>query len=77
MNGREQVEKYSKLWQPDQIGGIRVGDAVRLPNLECTFEVVGFADPLVILRAPSGRELRAGWQAVTKVRTRADMEGQP
>jgi hypothetical protein len=67
MNGREQVEQYSKLWQPDQIGGIRIGDAVRLPSIEATFEVIGIADPLLILRAPSGREVRAGWQAVRRV----------
>ena len=79
MNGKEQVERYSTLvnsdqkapassaWQPDQLGGIRVGDGVKLPNLECVFEVVGLADPLLILRAPSGRELKAGWRSVTRL----------
>ena len=70
MNGREQVERYSELWKPDQLGGYRIGDAVRLPNLDCTFEVIALDDPLLILRAPSGRELKAGWRALTRVRTR-------
>ena len=70
MNGREQVEKYSELWQPEELGGIRIGDAVRLPNIDCTFEVIALDDPLLILRAPSGRELKAGWRALTRVRTR-------
>jgi hypothetical protein len=69
-DGRKQAEAYAKLakpWRPSEIGGIKIGDAVRLPNLECTFEVVAISDPLVTLRAPSGREVRAGWRAVTRV----------
>jgi hypothetical protein len=61
------VERYARLWQPDQLGGFRVGDRVRLPNIEAVFEVVAISDPLLTLRAPSGREVRAGWQAVTRV----------
>jgi len=60
-------EQKAPAWQPSEIGGICVGDAVRLPSIDCTFQVVGIHDPLVILRSPSGREIRAGWQAVTKV----------
>lgn len=70
MNGKEQTERYAELaqpWQPDQIGGIRIGDAVRLPNIDCTFEVIGLAGPLLTLRAPSGRELKAGWRSVTRL----------
>ena len=85
-DGRKQVERYAKLvnseqkapasatWQPDQLGGYRIGDLVRLPGIDCPLEVIGLADPLLVLKAPSGRELRAGWQAVTKIRTRADQE---
>lgn len=50
--------------------GLRLGDAVRLPNIDATFEVIGLADEsLVTLRAPSGRILRAGWRALAKVKT--------
>jgi len=66
----EQRAPASAKCQPDELAGFRVGDAVRLPNLECTFEVIGLADPLLILRAPSGRELKAGWRNVQRVRTR-------
>lgn len=58
-----------RAYQPDNVNGIRVGDAVRLPNIETVFEVIALADPLLVLRAPSGKELRAGWSAVQKVRT--------
>jgi len=73
MDGREQVDAMAKLakpWKPSELAGFRIGDAVRLPNIETVFEVVAINDPMLILRAPSGRELRAGWQAVTKVRTK-------
>ena len=77
MNGREQTDALAKLakpWQPDELAGFRVGDHVRLPAIDCPLIVVGFQMPSVlILRAPSGRELRAGWQAVSKVRTRAEI----
>lgn len=75
MNGLEQVAAMSELakeqpkeWKPDQIGNIRLGDAVRLPSIGCIFEVIGLADPLLVLRAPSGREVKAGWRAVQRVR---------
>lgn len=67
-------EQKAPAWQPDQLGGIRIGDAVRLSSIDCTFEVVAIADPLLTLRAPSGRELRAGWRAVQRVRTRAEID---
>jgi hypothetical protein len=60
-------EQHAPAWQPDQIGGIKIGDAVRLPSIDCTFEVVAINDPTLTLRAPSGREVRAGWRAVTRV----------
>ena len=62
-------------WQPDHLAGFKVGDRVRLPSIEATFEVIGFQHPaLLILKSPSGREVRAGWQAVTKVRTHKDIK---
>lgn len=75
-NGREQVESMARLsgYQPDTLAGLKVGDAVRLPNIETTFEVIAVSDPVLTLRAPSGREVKAGWRACAKVRTRADME---
>jgi hypothetical protein len=73
MNGKQQVEAMKKLaaqWQPDQLGGYRIGDAVRLPNIDCVFEVIALDDPLLILRAPSGRELKAGWRSVSRAHQR-------
>jgi len=69
-NGREQVEAMRKLAEPrnpNKIGGIRIGDAVTLPSIDCTFEVIGIDDPLLILRAPSGREVKSGWQSVRRL----------
>ena len=69
-DGKEQTEQYAELakpWQPSEIGGIRLGDAVKLPSIEATFEVVAINDPLVTLRAPSGKEIRAGWQCLLKL----------
>ena len=79
-NGLQQAAAMAKLagdeWRPDQLAGFRIGDQVRLPNLDCTLEVIGLNPPaLLILRAPSGHELKAGWRAVTKIRTRAEIEG--
>lgn len=77
MNGREQVNALSRLaepFKPDNLAGFRVGDHVRLPSIDVPMQVVGLADPLLILQSPSGHQLRAGWQAVTKIRTRADQE---
>jgi len=71
MIDRLNSEQKAPAWQPSEIGGIKIGDAVRLPSIDCTFEVTGIADPLLILRAPSGKEIKAGWQAVTKLSNRS------
>lgn len=73
MNGKEQTEAMAELakpWKPDHLDGIRVGDAVRLPGIDATLEVVALNDPMLTLRAPSGKELKAGWQAVQKLPSR-------
>lgn len=72
----DQRAPADQSWRPDSLGGIKVGDLVRLPNIAAAFQVVELADPLLILQSPSGHRLRAGWRAVTKQRTRADIEGQ-
>ncbi len=80
MNGKQQTEAMAQLaepWQPDQLGGIRIGDAVRLPGIDASLQVVELADPLLILESPSGHRLKAGWRAVTRIRTRSEIEGQP
>ena len=75
MIDRLNSEQNAPAWQPDNLAGFRIGDAVRLPSIEATFTVIGFQPPaLLILKAPSGREVRAGWQAVAKVRTRSEIE---
>ena len=77
MNDILNSEQRAPAWQPDQLGGIKIGDAVKLPSLECTFEVIGFQHPaLLILKSPSGRQLRAGWRAVSRIRTRREIEGE-
>ena len=76
LNGRQQADALAKLaepWRPDQLGGIRVGDFVKLPNVDAPLLVIDLADPLLILQSPSGHQLRAGWQAVSKVRTRSEI----
>lgn len=65
MDGIEQTQVYAELARP--LGGIKLGDAVRLPSIDAVFEVVGIADPVLTLRAPSGREVKAGWRAVRVV----------
>lgn len=61
----------------DALAGFRIGDHVTLPGIAANFQVVGFQPPAVlILKAPSGKEVRAGWQAVRRVRTRAEI-GEP
>ena len=86
MNGRDQVNAMRKLmnsdqrapaaeqWKPDQLGGIRIGDQVRLPAVDCVLEVIGLADPLLILRSPAGHELKAGWRACQRIRTRSEIQ---
>lgn len=75
MNGTEQTEMMAKLsssadnaWQPTELGGFKVGEPVKLSGIDTLFEIVRLNDPLVVLRAPSGRELTAGWRALTRVR---------
>ncbi len=68
-------EQRAPAWQPDQLAGFKVGDQVRLPSLAVPLKVIDLAPPaLLILESPSGHQLRAGWRACAKVRTRADME---
>ena len=77
MNDTLNSEQRAPAFEPDHLAGFRIGDAVRLPNVECQFQVIGFQPPaLLILKAPSGRQVRAGWQAVTKVHTRRPKYGQ-
>ena len=68
MNGTEQVKALAKLagYMPENLGGIRIGDTVRLPSIAEPLQVVQLADPLVTLRTPNGKELKAGWRAVQK-----------
>ena len=74
MNDTLNSAQRAPAWQPDQIGGIRVGDFVKLPSVDAPLQVIELADPLLILRSPSGRDVRAGWRACTKIRTRADQD---
>lgn len=73
MIDRLSSDQNAPAWQPDNLAGFRVGDGVTLPGIDCTFEVIALADPLLILRAPSGKEIKAGWQAVARVRTRDEI----
>ncbi len=54
MNGRDQVNAMRKIagYQPDNLAGIRMGDQVRLPNIDAPLQVIGLADPLLILESP-------------------------
>ena len=71
----EAMAKLAKPWQPDHLAGFKVGDFVKLPNIAAPLEVIELNPPsLLVLRAPSGHELKAGWRAVTKIRTRAEIE---
>ena len=67
MIDRLNSEQHAPAWRPSEIGGIKIGDAVRLPSIEAVFEVVAINDPIVTLRAPSGKEVRAGWQCLLKL----------
>ena len=76
MIDRLNSEQRAPAFEPDNLAGFRIGDHVTLPNIAATFRVIGFQAPaLLILQAPSGREVRAGWQAVAKVRTRTEING--
>lgn len=69
MHGRDQTQAMTKLTgdqlTPAQLAGIRIGDCVRLPNVDVPLRVIGLQDPLLILESPSGHQVRAGWRAVT------------
>jgi hypothetical protein len=55
---------------PESRNGFQLGDACRLPGVDVTFQVIGLKDEsLVDLRAPSGRIVRAGWRALSRVTT--------
>ena len=78
MSGLSQTTPLAKLagkdWRPDQLAGFKVGDFVRLPNIAATLQVIDLQPPaMLILRAPSGHELRAGWRAVERIRTRNEI----
>ena len=77
-NGREQADALAKLaepWQPDNLAGFKVGDQVTLPRIECPLKVIGLQPPsLLILESPSGHQLRAGWAACSRIRTREEIE---
>ena len=59
-------------WQPDNVAGFKVGDYVELPNISVRLRVIDLADPLLILEAPSGHQLKAGWRQVRRVQIRND-----
>jgi hypothetical protein len=78
MIDRLNSEQRAPAFAPDTLAGFRIGDSVRLPAIDATLIVTGLQPPsILVLRAPSGAELRAGWQAVQRVRTRTDIEAKP
>ena len=81
-DGKKQLTAMTRLsgkaWRPDELAGYKIGDCVRLPNLDCPLEVIDLCLPsLLVLRAPSGHELRAGWRVVQRIRTRTEIEARP
>ena len=49
--------------------GFKLHDAVKLPGVDCVFEVVDLTDPSLIgLRTPSGKLIKAGWRIVSRVK---------
>lgn len=55
---------------------LRVGDAVQLPGISGTFEIVGFAGTRGLrLRAPSGRLVEADVLTVRRLPRRTDQQG--
>ena len=66
----EQRAPAADHWRPDNLAGYKVGDAVRLPGIDATLEVIALNPPaLLTLKAPSGRQLQAGWRAVSRAAT--------
>ena len=74
MNDTLNSAQHAPAWQPDNLAGIKVGDYVRLPAIAVPLQVIAINDPLLTLQAPSGHQLRAGWRAVTRIRTRDQIE---
>lgn len=59
-----------QTYKPDQLAGYCIGDAVRLPGIDAILQVVALNPPaLLTLKAPSGRQLQAGWRAVSRAAT--------
>lgn len=77
-NQREKARAAEKArLGPQQLGHLQIGDAVRLPGLTETYEVIAFADnALAMLRAPSGRVFKAGWKCCRKVNQRGSRNEQ-
>ena len=73
---KQQIEAMRKLagseWKPDNLAGFRIGDYVELPNINALLKVIDLADPLLILEAPSGHQLKAGWRQVRRVQIQTD-----
>ena len=61
-----------QTYKPDNLAGFRIGDYVELPNINALLKVIDLADPLLILEAPSGHQLKAGWRQVRRVQIRND-----
>lgn len=69
MAENDSSEQTITAWQSDELAGFRIGDLVRLPSVSGALEVQGFKPPsLLILRAPSGVTVQAGWRIVQRVR---------
>ncbi len=67
MNGKEQVEQYARLWQPDEPAGFRINDLVDCPTLgRC--QVIALMPPsLLKVRTATGAEAKVGWKVAQKV----------
>ncbi len=70
----DQRAPADQAWKPDHLAGFRIGDQVTLPNIAVPLRVIDLADPVLILESPSGHQLRAGWRACTRIRTRAEIQ---
>lgn len=70
MIDRLNSEQKAPAFEPDNLAGFRVGDMVKLPNIPAAMRIKRLADPLLILEGPGGREIKAGWRTVERVRVR-------
>ena len=59
-----------QIYKPSSVAGFKIGDMVTLPNINARLKVIDLADPLLILEAPSGHQLKAGWRQVRRTPTR-------